>query len=96
MKHPAFAAEKEYRLVGLNAGNHAREGTYSLIPYEPVPLNIIGDPPAASESARVPLRHIRVGPCPEPRRAVSAVLWYTMQVGQRCDVFESALPYRDW
>jgi hypothetical protein len=94
LKHPAFRAEQEWRLVSEPKGIHdpgwrLRSGQSNLIPYYVFEL---GD----RESASSPIAEVRVGPSPNPRVSMlgAARLMSIYRVGGKCSA--SAIPYRAW
>lgn len=93
-KHPAFAEEREWRLVSapLPAGHKGlgfREGRSTLVPYVPFPLEGPGLPFSLAE--------VVVGPTPHPKLSLRAVATLLAQAGlANITVRGSAVPFRDW
>ena len=102
-KHPAFAAENEWRLYGSFAGFiegakypqvQLREGPSYLIPYMVIPFK--KDGPLAVEP---PVASITIGPTPHPEEAKAALTNYLFDaymIPRSVKVRLSTAPYRDW
>jgi|WetSurMetagenome_2_1015567.scaffolds.fasta_scaffold202366_1 hypothetical protein len=103
MKHPAFRAEREWRIAKIFGPGSTtvsfRPGKSSLIPYIEIPLPIV------NESGPSLIRRIIVGPSPEIESAVAAVKMLLTSKGYKVrssmdddgiEVVPSKIPYRDW
>jgi hypothetical protein len=103
MKHPAFRAEREWRIAKIFGPGSTtvsfRPGKSSLIPYIEIPLPIL------NESGPSLIRRIIVGPSPEIESAVAAAKMLLICKGYKVsssknddgvEVVPSKIPYRDW
>ena len=92
LKHAAFSAEQEWRMVGvkgaINYPEKFRVGRSYLIPYMEVPLPLRGE--------QCLLKTIRIGPTPSRREARLAVQTLVQAGGSGPKIALSNIPYRDY
>jgi DUF2971 family protein len=94
LKHPSFAEEKEWRLVGeivqpTDRTTRFRLGKSMLVPYGEFSLM------DAADICR--LSKIFIGPCPHKEQSVMSVTRLLFSEGfGHCAVAHSAVPYRSW
>ncbi|CAB3824290.1 hypothetical protein LMG26858_00354 [Achromobacter anxifer] len=92
MKHNAFSAEREWRLVALisfdNARVKLRPGKSMLIPYVPVNLEL------SLESKLI--WNIRIGPTPHIELAMNSASLLFNRIRPVNGIGRSFVPYRDW
>lgn len=94
-KDPAFAEEKEWRLIRLTQHQDQikfREGRSMLIPYLEIDLR------KAAQHLRIPaIRTVTVGPCPNEELARQSVQWLLASEGMsQATVKSSLVPFRPW
>lgn len=103
MKHPAFAAEHEWRIISLFTPEAKqqvlfRQGTSSLIPYIEIPFY-------STDLLNRLIRRVVVGPTPTLDNAVYSVKEFIRSCGLELksqehpngiDVVTSKIPYRSW
>jgi hypothetical protein len=90
VKHAAFLAEKECRLVikGRPQKLSYRVGTGRLIPYAECELD---------KGDGYFIDRVIVGPCPDPDLSIKSIKMLFESVGQpSVEVIKSAIPYRSW
>jgi Protein of unknown function (DUF2971) len=92
IKDPAFAEEREWRLVlGPKSYTDAffRIGPSTLIPYWKISLT--------SGDAFEPLKKVILGPCPGPKQSLEAAEGYSLskRLGS-IEVDSSSVPFRNW
>lgn len=91
LKHPSFAAEREWRMVKVVEGDdpalRVRAGKSMLIRYVPIPVDL--SPGTAA------LRNICIGPAPDPELAAEGITFYFHRTCLR-SVTYSKVPYRAW
>jgi len=92
MKHNAFSAEREWRLVALIPSNDARvklrPGKSMLIPYAPINLEL------SIESTLI--WNIRIGPTPHLELATNSATHLFNRIRPVNGIGPSFVPYRDW
>jgi hypothetical protein len=95
LKDPAFAEEREWRIISRPlmctlSGFGYREGPSMLIPFFKFPLIGIG-------RGAVPVQKVVIGPTPHPDLSASSVTSFLVSKGLRdVGVSPSAVPYRNW
>lgn len=96
LKTPAYAPEKEWRLVGLRVYRgrdpvQVRPGRSTLIPYFRLPL------PRDDKETEPLFPEVYCGPTPQAALAAQAVLQYFSSLGlQKPKVAATAIPFRNW
>ncbi len=94
IKHPAFASEREWRVIlnyiGLgNFSTKYRVGSSMLTPYVALPLG-----------QKYFLKSVRIGPTPHEVLSTSAIEGYLKSIGYPLDIPDlvtvSGIPYREW
>jgi Protein of unknown function (DUF2971) len=94
LKHPAFAGEKEWRLVSvprliLRSGLQFRDAKSYVVPYRTFALT--------TNDSALQIAHVTVGPSPHPLLAQQSIVAFLRSEG--CDstkVLASTAPFRVW
>ena len=93
LKHPAFASEKEWRIISrpVNSSDEFfcfRPGASMLVPYFRLKL--------ALTPAAIPVTQIVVGPTPNPKQSLHSCGVFLAKYSLHAPVSISAAPYRSW
>jgi hypothetical protein len=96
LKHPAFAEEKEWRLILREVApgefplkRKARAGLHTYVPYAELPIGTNKSP--------LPLAKIVIGPCLDFERAADGLSTLLDETGVEVkSIVRSDIPFRDW